>query len=224
MADFEHTLHMLKFFIKKEIIDNYFAERTYLEEDLELLQRKEKEYEAELDRALPVFAAFYHLLGSEAAIAAVLKLWGAQTRPGFPEYQQVSPAARQAVLEKFPPHGWTARGRLKNQIFDLYKQVHKTAQDLRKKQLQVAAHCELYNEDVEKFNRNYDFNLIAAQVEALEGHETPLESGLSATDREAMSARMLLHKKVPKACILVTMPELPPLDAIKKKLGRIIDQ
>ena len=58
MADFDHTLNMLKMHIKKEIIDNYFAERTYLEEDLELLAQKEKEYEIELNRALPVFAAF----------------------------------------------------------------------------------------------------------------------------------------------------------------------
>ncbi len=42
MVDFDHTFNMLKMHIKKEIIDNYFAERTYLEEDLELLAAKRK--------------------------------------------------------------------------------------------------------------------------------------------------------------------------------------
>ncbi len=42
MADFDHTLNVLKMHIKKEIIDNYFAERMYLEEDLELLGAKRK--------------------------------------------------------------------------------------------------------------------------------------------------------------------------------------
>jgi hypothetical protein len=224
MADFEQTLNILKMHIKKEIIDNYFAERTYLEEDLELLANREQECEAELNRALPVFAAFYHLLKNDAAIAAVMQVWGVTERPFYQDCRQVSPAERQAVLEKIKPHGWTARGRLKNQIYDLYDHLQKPAQQLRKKQKQVSAHCELYNEDVEKFNLNYDFNLISSQIDALEGGEIPLESGLSATDKEALAARMVLRKKGLKACALVLTPELPPLDDIKRKLGRIIDQ
>ncbi len=52
----------------------------------------------------------------------------------------------------------------------------------------------------------------------------PMEGGMSALDREAMADRMRLRKKILKSCVLVTMPELPPLAAIKKKLARIIDQ
>jgi hypothetical protein len=224
MVDFDQTLNILKMHIKKEIIDNYFAERTYLEEDLELLGKKEQEYETELARALPVFAAFYQLLHTDAAIGMVQQLWGVSERLLYQECRQVSPAEKQTVLEKFKPHGWTAKGRLKNQVYELYDHLSKTAQDLRKKQQQVAAHCQLYNEDIEKFNLNYDFNLISAQIEAMDGEEMPLESGLSALDREALAARMVLRKKVLKSCALVTMPELPPLEAIKKKLGSIIDQ
>jgi hypothetical protein len=224
MVDFDHTLNMLKMHIKKEIIDNYFAERVYLEEDLELLAKKEAEYEVELQRGLPVFAAFYRLLGSEAAIAAVVQLWGVAERPFYRDCGQVSPAQIQGVLDRFQPHGWTAKGRLKNQIFHLYEQLQKTALELRKKQQVVAAHCQLYNEDVEKFNLNYDFNLIASQIEALEGEAIAMESSLSAADREAMSAKMVLRKKALLACVLVNTPELPPLEAIKKKLGKIVDQ
>jgi hypothetical protein len=225
MADFDNTLNILKMHIKKEIIDNYFAERTYLEEDLELLALKEKEYEVALNRALPIFAAFYQLLQTDAAIAAVVRLWGVPERPFYQDcQQQVSPAEKQAVLDNYKPHGWTSKGRLKNQIYDLYDHLQKMAQELRQSQLKVAAHCELYNEDVEKFNLNYDFNLIASQIEALEGDEIPLESGLSAIDREALGTRMLLRKKTLKSCTLVTTPDLPPLEAIKRNLGRIIDQ
>jgi hypothetical protein len=224
MADFENTLNVLKMHIKKEIIDNYFAERTYLEEDLELLAKKEKDYEGALKQALPVFAAFYQLLRTDAAIDAVVRLWGAPERPFYQDCRQVTPSEKQAVLDKFKPHGWTSKGRLKNQIYDLYDRLQKVAQELRKSQLKVAAHCELYNEDVEKFNLNYDFNLITSQIEAIEGDAVPLESGLSATDREALAARMLLRKKTLQSCALVTTPDLPTLEAIKKNLGRIIDQ
>lgn len=224
MVDFDQTLNILRMQIKKEIIDNYFAERTYLEEDLELLAKKEREYESELDRALPVFAAFYQLLRSDAAIQAVLQLWGVTERPFYLDCRQVSPQEKQAVLDRFKPHGWTAKGRLKNQIYELYEHLQKTALELKKKQQQVAAHCELFNEDVQKFNDNFDFNLISAQVEAMDGETTTLESGLSAADRDALATRMLLRKKALKSCVLVTAPVLPPLGAIKKKLGRIIDQ
>jgi hypothetical protein len=224
MADYDHTLNVLKMHIKKEIIDNYFAERTYLEEDLELLAQKEKEYEIELNRTLPIFAAFYQLLQKDAAITAVARLWGQSEPPFYQDCRQVSPAEKQAVLDKFKPHGWTSRGRLKNQIYDLYHHLQKAAQELRQKQLKAAAHCELYNEDVDRFNLNYDFNLISSQIEAMEGEEIPLESGLSALDREALAARMQLRKKTLKSCALATTPIMPDLDTVKKNLGRIIDQ
>ncbi|MGQ9920859.1 MAG: hypothetical protein ACUVRZ_05965 [Desulfobacca sp.] len=224
MTDFDHTLNILKFHLKKEIIDNYFAERTFLEDDLEALLQEEKEFEAQLQRDLPIFAAFYQLLGTEGALTDLKRAWGVPELPFRQECQQVPPAARQAVLERFKAHGWTARGRRKNQLYELYEQLRQVAQKLRQKQLQVAAHCQLYNEDVQKFNANYDFNLIASQVEALDGAEVGLESGLSAADREAMAMRMRLRQQPMKACLLVTLPELPPLAAIKKKLSAIAEQ
>ena len=224
MADFDHAVNMLKMHIKKEIVDNYFAERSFLEQDLEELAKKEEEYQIELKQKLPLFAAFYQLIPTNAAMSALLQLWGVSERPYYQECSQVSQPARQAVLDNYRPHGWTASGRLKNQIYDLYQDLQKAAQVLRKKQQQVAAHCELYNEDVVKFNENFDFNLISSQVDSMEGQDMPMEGGLSALDREALAARMRLRKKVLGSCVLVTMPELPPLDAIKKKLGRIIDQ
>jgi hypothetical protein len=224
MVDFDHAVNMLKMHIKKEIVDNYFAERSFLEQDLEELAKKEEEYKSELQQKLPLFAAFYRLIPATAAMSAILQLWGVSERPYSPECSQVSQQAIQAVLDNYKPHGWTAGGRLKNQIYALYQDLQKAAQSLRKKQQQVAAHCELYNEDVEKFNQNFDFNLISAQVDSMNGGDMPMEGGLSALDRETMAARMRLRKKILTACVLVTMPELPPLDAVKKKLGRIIDQ
>ncbi len=223
MSDIDHTLNILKFHIKKEIIDNYFAERTFLEDDLEALIQEEAAFEAEVQRQLPVFAAFYHLLGSEKALAGLRQLWGVAELPFRQECREVSPAARQAVLERFTSFGLTARGRRKRQLFDLYDHLRKVAGELRQQQLRVSAHCQLYNEDVHKFNTNYDFNLIASQVEALDGAEVAMESGLSAADREALALRMLLKKKSPKTCLLVTLPELPPLEAVKKQLARLLD-
>jgi len=224
MDDIDHTLNILKFHIKKEIIDNYFAERTFLEDDLEALLQEEKDCEAAVQQALPVFAAFYHLLGSEAALAGLRQAWGVPALPLYQEAQQVQPAARQAVLERFKGHGWTARGRLKHRLYDLYEHLCQVAETLRKKQLQVAAHCQLYNEDVQKFNSNYDFSLIATQIEALDGAAVAMESGLSAADRDALAQRMLLRKKAPKTCVVATLPVLPPLGAVKKKLAALVDQ
>lgn len=224
MADFDHAVNMLKMHIKKEIVDNYFAERAFLEEDLETLAKKEEEYEREFNRELPLFAAFYQIIPTNAAMSEILRLWGVAERPYAKECAQVSEAEKQAVLDKYRSHGWTAKGRLKNQVFLLYEALQKAAQYLKKKQQEVRAHCELYNEDVEKFNDNFDYNLISAQVSSMDKQEMPMEGGLTALDREAMAAKMRLRKKILSACALVTMPELPSLDVIKKKLAKIIDQ
>ena len=47
MDDSDRVIESLKFQIKKEIVDNYFADRVYLEEELELLRQESETYRKE---------------------------------------------------------------------------------------------------------------------------------------------------------------------------------
>lgn len=222
--DFDHALTSLKIFIKKEILDNYFAERSFLEEDLEELRQKEKEFLAELAKVLPAFAALYHLLRTEAAAAAFARILKRREPPFYPEAQRVPPAEREAVLKVFKPRGWTARGRSKNQLYDLYAYLQEAVKKLREKQEKLLIHWRLHNEDVKKFNENFDFNLIASQIEALEGDKVAMESGLSAADRDALAARMRFRPQELAPEARVDIPEFPPLSQVKRDLARIVDE
>src|SRR4030042_602521 len=119
--EFDRTLESLKVQIKKEIIDHYFAERVFLEEEIQVLQA------------------------------------------GVGEYQQgVTQASR----------------RFRNLILDLYGEVEQHLRDLQGKYRKITLHLELINEDIAKFNASFDFGLIAAPMEALDGGGGGISGGL----------------------------------------------
>jgi len=223
MSNIDHALDALKFHLKKEIIDNYFAERTYLEEDLELLQEKEARFGREFQEVMELFAAFYQVLKSPTLIAAVVRLWKVPEPPFQEDCRQVSAAAREAVLRRFPRSGWTAKGRFKNLVFALYDRLAQAAEKLRESQTSLTRRCQLYNEDVHKFNTSFDFGLIATQIEALEGGDKGLADGLSAADREELQARMAIRLQHLQACHVAFIPVLPPLKEIKRQLARLLE-
>jgi hypothetical protein len=224
MTDIDHTLEYLKVFIKKEIIDNYFAERTYLEEDLELLQEKVAAYRQEAGQVSRRFATLYQALGSEAGITVVCRALRLSEPPFSAEFQRMSALEKHALLQSYHLHGLTGRRRFKNLVYEVYDQLRQAVQDLRESYDKLAVHCQLLNEDIKNFNSNYDFNLITAQIEGLEGEQTTISGGLSAKDREALAARMAFRRHRLEDDHLPQVPELPPLIEIKNRLGEVLDQ
>ncbi|MBW1916516.1 MAG: hypothetical protein JRI57_00630 [Deltaproteobacteria bacterium] len=224
MSDIDHTLDALKIFIKKEIIDNYFAERNYLEEDLELLQEKVAAYRQEASQVARQFAALYQALGSEAGITAVCQALGIPEPPFYDEFHRMSLADRKARLCDYHPRGLTGRRRFKHLIHDIYGQLRQMVEHLRESYGKLVSHCRLLNEDITKFNLNYDFNLIVSQIEALEGEDTCLPGGLSASDREVLAARMAFRRYNLEKDNLPQVPELPPLKEVKTRLDQTLDR
>lgn len=223
MDEFDRALDHLKFHLKKEIIDNYFAERNYLEEDLELLQDKESGYNQTLNQVVTIFAALYHLLKSPELIRRVVQMWHLPEPPFWEASKQVSPVERERVLRRFAEHGWTKRGRFRNKVFDLYDYLYKAVKELQENQASLSRHCQLYNEDVKKFNVNFDFSLISTQIESLEGEQTTMPGGLSASDRDALQTRMALPLRRLTACHSESIVPLPPLAAIKKQFAKLLE-
>jgi len=224
MDDMDKALEALKIQIKKEIIDNYFAERCHLEEDCLALEAKVTDYQRELAGLSRRFSAFYEAIGQDAAINRIVKILSLPHPPFYEDFKQLPAAVRQDLLKNYRRRGFTAIGRRINLILDTYQDLAAACQTLKEHYAKIAAHLRLHNEDVEKFNQSFDFSLIAAQIEAMEGAGEPICGGLLCGEREELSTRMRFKPKRLSDEELPPPPELPPLDAVKGPLKMILKE
>lgn len=225
MDDVDKALEALKVHIKKEIVDNYFADRVYLEEDTELLHQELEAYAADMARLGKRFQALYQALGSQNACALMMEALAIKDWPFYREYRSLSALERQDLLKDTRRRGLTAYRRLRNLIFDLYDRVQQESVKLHEAYTKIQAHVRLLNEDIDKFNLSYDFGLIAAQIEAMEGGRVEsMSGGLFAPEREELSTRMRFKRQKLTDEQLPPVPTLPPLAAIKGKLESLLEQ
>jgi hypothetical protein len=222
MDDMDLALESLKVQIKKEIIDNYFAERVYLEEDNQALEEKIAAYRQEVHRLSRLFSAFYAALGQETAVDRIMHLLSLEDKPFYEDYQSLSTTAREELLKKYHRWGFTARGRYQNLVLDIYKELTAKCGSLKEKYNQVLVHLRLLNEDIQKFNNSFDFGLIAAQIEAIEGGGEPICGGILCKEREELSTRMRFKIRKLTDEELPPPPELPPLETVKGQFKTIL--
>ncbi len=224
MDDSDRIIESLKVQIKKEIVDNYFADRVYLEEELELLRQEAEAYRKEFELLGRRFMALYHALGSEAACSLTMEVLNLKDWPFYQQYCALADGERQDLLKSCRRRGLTASRRFRNLILDLYELLHQDSVLLKESFEKIQTHLKLLNEDIDKFNLSYDFGLIAAQIEALEGRGEVISGGLMSQEREELSTRMRFKRQKLSNEELPPPPDLPPLDRIKDRLLEIIDR
>ena len=155
---------------------------------------------------------------SDTAIDAVLGVLGLKERPFFQQFQELIPAVRRELLRPYGSRGFTAARRYRNLVLDVYGQLEQDVKKLQEQYHKIGIHLRLLNEDIDKFNLSYDFGLIAAQMEALEGRQESLSGGLFSTEREELSTRMRFKRQKLAPEDLPALPALPPLKEIKGRL------
>jgi hypothetical protein len=224
MDDVDKALEALKIHIKKEIIDNYFAERVYLEEEVNFLRQEVEVYKQEANQVSRLYLYLYQALGSEAAISQVMRLLSLKEWPCYDEFCEMSAAARQELLRGYRRRGFTAYRRYLHLVLDLYEELWRQSLGLKEKYDKIQIHLRLLNEDIDKFNLSFDFGLIAAQFEALEGKGEPISGGLLGAEREELSTRMRFKRQKLTAQDLPQLPQLPPLQEIKGRLAAVLAQ
>jgi hypothetical protein len=224
MDDSDRVIESLKIQIKKEIVDNYFADRVYLEEELELLRQESEAYRKEFELLGRRFMALYHALGSEAGCRLIMEVLNLKDWPFYQQYCALANGERQELLKSCRIRGLTAYRRFRNLILDLYELLHQDSVMLRESYEKILTHQKLLNEDIDKFNLSYDFGLIAAQIEAIEGRGEVISGGLLSPEREELSTRMRIKRARLSDEELPPAPDLPPLDQIKDRLMAIIER
>lgn len=222
MDDLDKTLESLRVQIKKEIIDNYFAERVFLEEEIELLHEEVQTYQKEIAKVRQVFCALYQALGSDPAIGAVMRVLGLKDWPYYQDFQQLPETDHMRLLAGRRAFGLTAFRRHRNLVFTLYEDLVRQIEPLRAHYSKIVNHLRLINEDIQKFNSSFDFGLIAAQIEALEGGGEIISGGLLSSEREELSTRMRFKRQKLSDEELPPPPELPPLKQVKERLTQTL--
>jgi hypothetical protein len=225
MDEVDKVLEALKVHIKKEIVDNYFADRVYVEEDTELLDQEVRDYVRDMAGLGQRFMALYQALGSREACARMMEVLAIKDWPFYPEYCALSPGEQQNLLKDTRRHGLTAYRRFRNLIFDLYEGLQQENVTLHEAYAKIQTHLKLLNEDINKFNLSYDFGLIAAQLEAMDGgRDEAMSGGLFAPEREELSTRMRFKRQKLTDEQLPPAPALPTLAEIKGELTALLDR
>ena len=224
MDDSDRVIESLKFQIKKEIVDNYFADRVYLEEDTEILRQETQAYLKEYELVGRRFMALYQALGSQNACALLMEVLGLPDLPFYRQFCALPEQERPELLRSCRRRGWTAWRRFRNLVFDLYEQLRLESEQLRETHAKIMTHLKLLNEDIDKFNLSYDFGLIAAQIEALEGGGAVMSGGLLAPEREELSTRMRFKRRKLTDEDLPPAPKLPPFKGIKGRLSQMLER
>jgi hypothetical protein len=225
MDDVDKVLDALKVHIKKEIVDNYFADRVYVEEDTEVLQQEVQDYAKGMASLGRRFMALSHALGSQNACALMGEILKLEAWPFYQQYCSLSSREQQDLLKDTRRHGFTAYRRFRNLVFELYERLQQESVALHEAYTKIQTHLKLLNEDINKFNLSYDFGLIAAQMEALDGgREESMSGGLLAPEREELSTRMRFKRQKLTEEQLPPAPVLPPLAEIRGKLAALLDR
>jgi hypothetical protein len=94
MDEVDKVLDALKVHIKKEIVDNYFADRVYVEEDTEILHQEVQDYAKGMASLGRRFMALYQALGSKEACAGIMEVLKLEAWPFYPEYANLSQEQR----------------------------------------------------------------------------------------------------------------------------------
>jgi hypothetical protein len=169
--------------------------------------------------------ALYHALGSKNACSLLMEVLAIKDWPFYPEYCKLPAPDQQVLLKNARSHGFTAYRRFRNLVFELYERLQQESVLLHEAYAKIQTHLKLLNEDINKFNLSYDFGLIAAQMEALDGdREESMSGGLFAPEREELSTRMRFKRQKLTDDQLPPVPVLPPLAEIKGKLTALLDR
>ena len=222
MDDADKALEALKVQIKKEIVDHYFAERCNLEEDSQDLEEKVAAYQQEFSDLSSLFLTFYAALGQQAAINQVMDFLSLEVWPFYEGFLNLPQEARQKLLKDYPRRGFTAWRRYLNLVLDIYQNLAARCRSLKEQYDKITVHLRLLNEDIKKFNLSFDFGLIAAQMEAMEGGGAVISGGLLSTEREELSTRMRFKHRTFPETELPPPPVLPPIEAIRGRLKSIL--
>lgn len=213
--------------VKKDIAERYFGFRKLIEEDKHDLESKIRQYSFILEKRITFdLIRIYILLKDEELIDSFLELTGLDKDLFFDPYFLSSNTIRQRVFEGIKIRGLLRSGKFKNLLLDCYQRLEFHAAQYMEKIEELKEINETIAEDIEVFYRQNDLGSILGFIRSIGSHGTSgtMEGGMEIGMAQSLEKKMLIPPPLPIEHYLPVLRPLPPHDAMKKELKKLIDR
>lgn len=213
--------------IKQDIAERYFGFRRLIEEDGLDLEERIRQHSFILEKRISFdLIRIYVLLREERLIKAFLELIGLRERLFFDPYLTESENIARRVLSCQEFHGWSRAGRFRNFILDCYEKLSFHAEAYRTRVEELQQQHGILVEEIEQFYRKNDISAILHFVQSLgdPGIAGDMQGGMEIGLAEGLASKLRIKPPLPVEQVLVLLPPLKSLAAIKSKLKKLIGQ
>ena len=223
--DWESFSENLAIEIKKEIAENYYGEKVYLEEKWKEYEEILKELRA-LKEKLSTEALRMVLLLNDSSIINRLEKELAfpllECAKESPYWEKGKEGEKQILKELFLPFAFTEKGRFKKVVFKAYERFFDTLKKYQKKLKEASAWYRFAKEDTEAFHKNFDIGTILNFFSRLDGSETEgVEEKAKVWEELSKSLRIPIPQPPEKNFPIYKTPPEPK--KVKKLLFKIAD-
>jgi hypothetical protein len=227
MARFPTPDEVMSSEIKQDIAQRYFGFRKLIEEDKLDLDEKVRQYSFILEKRISFdLIRIYVLLREERLIKAFLDLIDLGEELFYDPYLTESENIARRVLSCQEFRGWSRAARFRNFICDCYEKLTFHAAAYRSKVEELEQKQGLIQEEIRQFYRKNDISTILHFVHSLGDPQVAgdMQGGLEIGLAEELAGKMQIKPPLPIERLMLVLPPLKPLAAIKDKLKKLIVQ
>ncbi len=179
--DWEELSHILASEIKREIAENYFSEKLYLEDEWEnyyiLLEELKKELKKIFNNAWRIY---FILNGNPDLIEKFEKISNfpltdiiKDSQILYPKFYQIS---QQELKEKLlsrliSPFGFTSKGKFVKLLYNVYKSLFKVINNYLKLYKNMEEYYGILNKETESFHKKFDLSYILSFFKKFENQK-----------------------------------------------------
>jgi len=210
--------------VKREIAEEYFSEKKFLEESWENYQRDIKEMDKIEERLLKNVCRLVMMLRDDDLIEEFKKITGFDLKGYY--FQQVleSENLKKILFKKLgAPFAFTTKNKFVKLFLEIYKDLQESAKAYEKKLKAFQEYYEELVKDTEAFNKRFDISTILRFFSKLSSSEQPEigETEDKGQIYEELSCKLKIKKAPPPTDTHTEYGEPRPLRDVSGELIRL---
>jgi len=210
--------------VKREIAEEYFSEKKFLEESWGNYQREIKELDKLEERLLKNVCRLVMMLRDDDLIQEFRKITGFDLKGCY--FQQIleSENIKKRLFKKLgAPFAFTTKSRFVKLFLEIYKDLQASAKAYNEKLKAFQKYYEELVKDTEAFHKRFDISAILGFFSKLSSGEQSEIGGIEDKGQiyEKLSSKLKIKKATPPTAIYTEYGEPRPLRDISGELIRL---